>query len=167
MKDTHAWMAIARHLSKEETTEEKYTFEQWLNESEENKKLFDKMKDIWQHSPDINTGEPATFIQTLTNKQKIKNFIIDQALGNLIGFIIGMSVTNLFSHYVMEKRSIHNFFGLAGRKKVVVNDVPEWLQWSLSVIAGFIALEFINYLIQQKKHIAAWNHIKAKLGLWQ
>ncbi len=68
----------------------------------------------------------------------------------------------VYQAYVLEKRGVNNLFGLAGRKKVVVNDVPEWLQWSLSVIAGFIALEFINYMIQKKKHILVWNYIKER-----
>ena len=55
---------------------------------------------------------------------------------------------------------MHNLFGLAGRKKVIVNDTPEWLQWALSVIIGFIALEFVNFFIETKKHHATWQFLK-------
>ena len=161
MKQSSVWIAITKHLSQEHTPEEEYEFEEWLNARKEHRELFNKMKDIWNERMRTDE-EPVTFIKTLTNKEKIKAFIVDQALGNLIGFVVGMSVTNLFSHYVLEKRGVNNLFGLAGRKKVVVNDVPEWLQWSLSVIAGFIALEFINYMIQKKKHILVWNYIKER-----
>ena len=77
--------------------------------------------------------------------------------------MIALSVTRIFSHYVTERRNIHNLFGLAGRKKIVVNDTPEWLQLALSAIVGFIVLEFVNYLIQARQHILAWNYLKKRL----
>ena len=90
----------------------------------------------------------------------MKDFILKQALGNLVGFIVGMWVTASFSHYVLEKRGIHNLFGLTGRKKVAVNEIPEWLQSGIAILVGFIALELINHFFQTKKHLILWDYIK-------
>jgi hypothetical protein len=72
-------------------------------------------------------------------------------------------VSNSFTHYVTERRSIKNLFGLAGRKKVVVNDMPEWFQYGVSLLLGFLVLEVINHFFESKKHILVWNFIKAKI----
>lgn len=52
--------------------------------------------------------------------------------------------------------------GLTGRKKVVVNDAPEWLQGLLSIIIGFIALELVNYFFQTKKHLVVRDYLIAR-----
>jgi len=157
MQDPKLWISITNHLSGMETKEEAYEFSKWLNARDENKELFNLVKDIWERPVDDSVHTP--FLKKFT-KEKIKSFIIDEALGNFVGFIVGLSVTHLFSHYVMERRGLKNLFGLAGRKKIAVSYVPEWVQWTLSVVVGFIALEFINHLIQTKQHLIAWNYIK-------
>jgi hypothetical protein len=157
MQDQKTWNAVLKHLSGEETKEENAQFMIWMNETEENKTLFRKIKTIWE-KPFYEEEYPG-FFQKFTPK-KIKGFIVNQALGNFVGFVVGLSVTRMFTHHIIERRSIHNLFGLAGRKKIVVNDVPHWVQWTLSVIAGFIALELINHLFASKKHIKVWNYLK-------
>jgi hypothetical protein len=141
MQNTQTWAAIVRHLAAEENPEEEKHFLAWLQE----------------HLPP--DGKQDAFYQKFT-PGKIRGFVMNQALGNLIGFIVGLSVTHLFSHHVMERRSMHNLFGIAGRKQVVVNDMPAWIQWSISVIVGFIALEFVNHLVQNQKHLLVWDYLK-------
>jgi ferric-dicitrate binding protein FerR (iron transport regulator) len=157
MQNTQTWTAIARHLAAEESPEEEKKFLAWLKENRRHEVLFKSLKHTWEHlQPD---GKQEAFYQKFT-PGKIRGFVMNQALGNLIGFIVGLSVTHLFSHHVMERRSVHNLFGIAGRKEVVVNDMPAWIQWSLSVIVGFIALEFVNHLIQNQKHLIVWDYFK-------
>lgn len=148
---------LSRHLTGEESPEEKEVFLQWFNQSKENKEHFYKAKALWENTETLNT--PLTFREKFT-KQKIKDFILNQAVGNLVGFIVGMWVTTTFSHYVLEKRGLKNLFGLAGRKKVVVNEIPEWLQGTISILVGFIALELINHFFQTKKHLILLDYIK-------
>jgi hypothetical protein len=157
MQDSKTWFAISNHLSGEETPEEKEVFLKWLQEAKQNQELFNKLTIVWNQP--WREPEPSSFLQKFT-WQKIKEFIGKQALGNLVGYIIGLSVTHSFTHYFRERRGINNLFGLAGRKKVVVNDIPIWMQWTISVVVGFIVLEFINYSIQTKKHVLIWNYLK-------
>lgn len=155
MEETQACISIIKSLSGFHNAEEREAFLKWRGESESNDTYYHKVKELWNQPKE----KATSFLGKFTPK-KIKWFVVNQALGNLIGFIIGLSVTHFFSHYVIEKRGVNNLFGLAGRKKVIVNDTPEWLQWTLSVIIGFIALEFVNHFIETKKHHIMWQFLK-------
>ena len=68
----------------------------------------------------------------------------------------------MFSHYILERRGLQNLFGFAGRKKVTVHLIPEWMQGVISILVGFIALELINHFFQTKKHFVVWEFLKKK-----
>jgi len=163
MQEQKTWKMLLKHLGKEDSNEEKEMFAKWLNKDERNKALFYKVKILWDDENSVDESfkqnTSLTFRGRFT-KQKIKDFILKQAIGNLIGFIIGMWVTTIFSHYVLEKRGLKNLFGLTGRKKIAVNEIPEWLQSGIAILVGFIALELINHFFQTKKHLMVWRYIK-------
>ncbi len=164
MQDLKVWNMITKHLNNEHSPEEKKKFFEWLDKNEKNKKIFNKIKGVWNDDellvPENNPGF-LSFRQRFT-KHKIKDFIFKQAIGNLVGFTVGLWVTTMFSHYILEKRNLQNLFGLAGRKRVAVNDMPEWFQKCLAILLGFIALELINHFFQTKKHILIWEYFKEK-----
>jgi hypothetical protein len=169
MQEPKTWEMLLKHLSGEASNEEEEIFQKWLNKNEKNKALFYKVKKMWYDENGIDESfkqdASPTFLGRFTI-QKIKGFIINQALGNLIGFMVGMWVTTRFSHYVLEKRGLKNFFGLTARKKIAVNDIPDWLQKGIAILIGFIALELINHFFQTKKHLIIWGYIKrAFIGL--
>ena len=56
----------------------------------------------------------------------------------------------MFTHSMLEKRGIKNLCGLAGRKKISVNEIPEWLQNGIAILVGFITLELINHFFKPK-----------------
>jgi hypothetical protein len=91
-------------------------------------------------------------------KDKIISFVVNEALGRFVGFIIGMWSTSLFSYYVYEKKSFKNLFGMAPRKKVLVSTAPEWLQLTISIVIGFIVLELINYFFKHKIYVTVWEY---------
>jgi len=155
MQDSQAFILAVKNLSGEQNPEEQGAFLKWRKESESNDELYFKVKVLW----DQRNNKATSFLGKFTPK-KIKGFIVNQAIGNFIGFAIGLSVTNHFSHYVVERKRLSNLFGLAGRKQVEVNDVPEWLQWALPVVIGFIALEFVNYFFETKKHQKIGRYFK-------
>ncbi len=158
MYDPKILILISKRLSENESLTEKEEFLNWLNESKKNLTLFNEIKRIWEDKG----GESNLLLKKFT-KENIKDVFIQQVLGNLVGFAIGLWVTNAFTHYVTEKRNLKNIFGMAGRKKIIVNETPEWIQYCLSFILGFIALELINYFFQTKKHILIWNFIKERI----
>ncbi len=163
MQEQKTWKMLLKRLGEEDSNEEKEIFSKWLDKNEKNKTFFRKVKILWdeENSSDesIKQNISPTFLGRFT-KQKLKDFILKQAVGNLIGFVVGMWVTTMFSHYVLEKRGLKNLFGLAGRKKMTVNEIPEWLQSGIAILIGFITLELINHFFQTKKHLLLWEFIK-------
>ncbi|MES2284038.1 MAG: hypothetical protein V4547_00035 [Bacteroidota bacterium] len=165
MQDPETWNILSKHLLADESPEDAEAFLKCVGQSEKNKELYCKMKSVWDDekivSQPFKNEIPLTFLGRFS-KQKMKDFVLKQALGNLVGFTIGMWVTTSFSHYVLERRNLKNLFGLAGRKKVAVNDIPEWMQSGIAILAGFIVLEIINHFFQTKKHIVIWVYLKEK-----
>jgi hypothetical protein len=161
MREIKTWNIISKHISGEETLEEKDVFFEWLNENESNKVLFNKINSNWEKS--CAEEKPQKFLRKFT-KKKIKTFIVNQALGNFIGFVVGVSVTHLFSHYTRERKGINNLFGLMKRKQIEVDLIPHWAQWTLSVVAGFIVLELINHIIQTKQYMLPFKYVKKQFN---
>lgn len=153
MQKSETYISIIKNLSGEQTSEEQAAFIKWRQESEFNNDFYYKVKALWDQ-PDN-----KTFFGKFTAK-KIKGFLFNQAIGNFIGFVIAFSVTRYFTHYEVERRSVKNLFGLAGRKKEIVHEMPEWLQWSLSIIVGYLVLEFVNHFIETKKHKIIYRYFK-------
>ncbi|HSZ24173.1 MAG TPA: hypothetical protein VK766_00560 [Cytophagaceae bacterium] len=92
--------------------------------------------------------------------EKMIDFLLGEILGRFVGFIVGMWSTSMFSKVVYEKKGIKNLFGLAGRKKIVVNTTPEWLQFTISIIVGFIMLELVSYFFKNKYYLSIWLFIQ-------
>jgi hypothetical protein len=122
------------------------------------------VKGVWDHA-EIIDDEFLKIKASWTFREKfsfprIKKFILQQALGNLVGFTVGMWVTTTFSHSVLERKNINNLFGIVKRKNVVVDEIPHWMQVGLSILVGFIVLELINYFFQTKQYLVLWNYIR-------
>ena len=158
MQDINTWNMITNQLAGESSSKEQELFLQWLNKADENKLLFNNMKRLW----DGPVPEVSLSFRERYSRQRIKDILYKQTLGNFIGFVVGLWVTTSFSHYELERRSLKNLYGLAGRDKVVVNEIPEWIQGALAILIGFITLELINHFFQSKKHIKIWEYIKRK-----
>lgn len=158
MNDPKILVLISKHIEGKENAEEKIEFDNWLSDDKNNQVIYIKIKNTWLGIEE----KPTPFFRKF-NRKYMTNVVIQKTLGNLVGFAVGVLITNSFTHYVTERRSVKNLFGLAGRKKVQVNDTPEWVQYSLSILLGFIVLEVINHFFESKKHIWIWNFIKGKI----
>ena len=75
-----------------------------------------------------------------------------------------MWASKLFTHQVYERKSVKNAFGLLGRKKIIVNDTPEWLQWLIAALVGFIVLELISYFFENKLYLKVYDFARTQLG---
>ena len=167
MQDPKIWKLLSSHLAEDESKEDQELFLKWYNQSDENKAFYNQVKGIWNHSGIIDE-EFLKIKASWTFRQKfsfsrIKKFILQQALGNLVGFTVGMWVTTTFSHSVLERKSIKNLFGIVKRKNVIVDEIPHWMQVGLSILVGFIVLELINYFFQTRQYMVLWNYIRRKV----
>ena len=93
------------------------------------------------------------FAQKTFTKEKLKHFFVSATLGNFIGFLVGTLITSLLTYNSIERRAVTNLFGVLPRKKIVVHFLPEWLEWTFSLILGFLAMEFVKYLFSEKGHL--------------
>lgn len=166
MKDYEIWLMITRHLAKDGTEQEKEVFLVWLHQNNNNQLYFNKVQKLWDAEAEDETGttEPRklTLMEQLT-LPNIVDFITKQALGNIIGIAVGLWVSKTFTHSVLERRNIHNLFGLGHRKTTIVNEIPQWQQTTISILVGYIALEMVHYFLQSKQFIALWKMMKKNL----
>ncbi|MBC7390200.1 MAG: hypothetical protein H7329_13370 [Opitutaceae bacterium] len=158
MQDASILKLISSRLEGTESEDESSKLQVWLNQSLENQILYEKTKYLWLNNESLTLTLSQRF-----NKKYIAKGLFQETIGSLVGFAIGMWVSNSFTHYVKEKRNLKNLYGVLGRKEVVVNEIPAWMQFCLSVILGFIVLEIINYFFQSKSHIKIWNYISISL----
>jgi len=163
MQDPKLWHLLSRHLAEDESEEDKEIFLTWFNQSEKNKEYFSKVKNVWDHSVTLNELPFKSRVLLACREKftfhRIKNFILQKSLGNLVGFVVGMWVTTTFSHTVLERKNIRNLFGIVKRKSIQVDDIPQWQQVVISILVGYIVLELINYFFQTKKYVVLWNYI--------
>ena len=89
--------------------------------------------------------------QTFT-REKFQGLFINTALGNFVGYIAGSLVTLFTTYHTIERRALKNLFGVLPRKQVVVHVLPEWLEWVLAVLVGFLVMEFVRYWFNYRKY---------------
>jgi hypothetical protein len=85
----------------------------------------------------------------VVNRKSIGRYLYDQLTGNFAGFLIGMSATGLVSRF-FETRSLKNLWGLTSRKTVVSRETFGWLEWTISIIIGFIVFEIITKILKER-----------------
>jgi hypothetical protein len=93
------------------------------------------------------------FSLTLT-RQKFQGLFVNTALGNFAGYLAGSLVTVVSTYHSIERRALKNLFGILPRRKVVVHLLPEWLEWLLALVVGFLVMEFVRYWFNRHKYAA-------------
>ena len=88
------------------------------------------------------------FIRKTFTIHKIKHLIIGETIGKFFAFLIGLWSTRLFTYHVLEKKSIHNLFGLLHRKQIVVHRTPHWVELLFAAFIGFLIMELFYYVFQ-------------------
>jgi hypothetical protein len=94
------------------------------------------------------------FFQSTFTKTKLQKLFVSTALGNFAGYTAGSLVTVISTYHSVERRALHNLFGILPRKQVVVHLLPEWLEWVLALLVGFVVMEFVRFAINSEKYEA-------------
>jgi glycerol uptake facilitator-like aquaporin len=87
-------------------------------------------------------------ISKIFTLNKILKYIIEELIGRFVAFSVALWCSKFFTHYTYERKSVRNLFGLVKRKKIAVNDMPDWLQMLTIAIIGFIIMETINHFLE-------------------
>ena len=92
-------------------------------------------------------------IRNTLSRQKLQQLCVNTALGNFVAYVAGSLVMVLTTYHSVERRALKNLFGVLPRHNVVVHRLPEWLEWTLSVLLGYIVMEFVRYIIKSNKYL--------------
>ena len=94
--------------------------------------------------------------------KKITYYLYDTLTGTFAGFVIGMMATGLVSRF-FETKSFKNLWGLTAKKKVVDKDTFSYLEWTVSVVIGFLVFEIFTKVVKKKiQEIAPIYKVKLK-----
>jgi|GEM_PF-1358914 len=84
-----------------------------------------------------------------TLPQKLALYLYNNFLGNFIGFIIAISSTRIVSHFFATK-SFKNLWGLTTKKTLVDKQTFNLIEWTISIMIGFIVFEIISKGFRKK-----------------
>jgi hypothetical protein len=97
------------------------------------------------------------FIRNSLSRQKLQQLYVKTALSNFVGYVAGSLVTVLTTYQSVERRALKNLFGILPRHTVVVHHLPEWLEWTLSILLGYLVMEFVRYIVKSNKYLLLIN----------
>lgn len=104
------------------------------------------------------------FLTSTFTRQKFQGLLMNSVLGNFTGYVAGSLVTLLFTYHSVERRAIRNLFGVLPRKKIVVHLLPQWLEWLLALIVGFLVMELVRYWLNHRKFAAFLSALRQEQG---
>jgi hypothetical protein len=104
------------------------------------------------------------FLRAIFNRQKFQGLFVNTAISNFASYVAGSLVALVFTHHVVERRAISNLFGVLPRKKIVVHEVPPWLEWLLALIVGFLVMEAVRYWFNHRKIGVLLSRLRPKGG---
>ena len=93
------------------------------------------------------------FIRNSLSPRKLQQLYVKSAFSNFVGYAVGSLVTLLTTYQVVERRALKNLFGILPRHTVIVHRLPEWLEWTLSILLGYLVMELVRYIIQNNKYL--------------
>ena len=86
------------------------------------------------------------FVRSAFSFHKLQQLCVNTALGNFVGYVAGSLVTLLTTHHTVERKALRNLFGILPRHTVVVHRLPQWLEWVLSILFGYLVMELVRYI---------------------
>src|SRR5687767_10281537 len=93
------------------------------------------------------------FLRNTFSLRKLRQLCVNTTLSNFVGYVAGSLVLVLTTYESVERRALKNLFGILPRKTVVVHRLPEWLEWTLAVLLGYLVMEIVRHLIKSNKYI--------------
>jgi hypothetical protein len=101
------------------------------------------------------TASQAMFdiIRNTFSLRKLRQLCVNTALSNFVGYVAGSLVVLLTTYESVERRALNNLFGILPRKTVVVHRLPEWLEWTLAVLLGYLVMETVRHIIRNNRYL--------------
>ena len=93
------------------------------------------------------------FLRDTFSVRKLRQLCVNTTLSNFVGYVAGSLVLVFTTYETVERRALTNLYGILPRKTVVVHRLPEWLEWTLAVLLGYLVMEAVRYLIRNNKYL--------------
>ncbi len=79
---------------------------------------------------------------------KFLNFITGEILNLSVGYLAGLTASNLVSKFFVKKGLV-NLWGLTAKREAVKKDDYEWLMLIASYLIGLIVMASVNLLMKK------------------
>ncbi len=79
---------------------------------------------------------------------KITQFIVGEVTNLAVGYLAGLTASNLVSRYFVKKGLV-NLWGLAAKREAVSKDTYEWLMFIASYLIGLLVMLVVSQLMKQ------------------
>lgn len=79
---------------------------------------------------------------------KITHFIAGEVTNLAVGYLAGLTASNLVSRFFVKKGLV-NLWGLAAKREAVGKDTYEWLMFITSYLIGLIVMLAVSHLMQR------------------
>ena len=79
---------------------------------------------------------------------KLTQFIAGEITNLAVGYLAGLTASNLVSRFFVKKGLV-NLWGLAAKREAVSKDAYEWLMLISSYLIGLAVMLAVNYLMQK------------------
>ncbi|MEI6412381.1 MAG: hypothetical protein WCR52_23520 [Bacteroidota bacterium] len=80
--------------------------------------------------------------------KKALHFIAGEVTNLAVGYLAGLSASNLVSRFFV-KRGLANLWGLTAKREVVQKDTYEWLMFISSYLIGLIVMVAVSQLVKK------------------
>lgn len=79
---------------------------------------------------------------------KHTQFIINEIINLSVGYLAGLTASNLVSRYFVKKGLV-NLWGVAAKREAVSKDAYEWIMFIASYLIGLIVMLAVSYAMQK------------------
>lgn len=79
---------------------------------------------------------------------KITKFIAGEVTNLAVGYLAGLTASNLVSRYFVKKGLV-NLWGVAAKREAVSKDAYEWIMFIASYLIGLLVMLAVSYLMQK------------------
>src|SRR5262245_19188049 len=93
------------------------------------------------------------FLRNTFSLGKLRQLCVNTTLSNFVGYVAGSLVMMMTTYESVEHRAFKNLFGILPRKTVVVHRLPEWLEWTLAVLLGYLVMELVRHIFRTNRYL--------------
>lgn len=79
---------------------------------------------------------------------KFTQFVINEVTNLAVGYLAGLTASNLVSRYFVKKGLV-NLWGLTAKREAVSKDTYEWLMFIASYLIGLIVMLSVSYAMKR------------------